>query len=217
MKTYSQVPQELKDEKRWVVYKNRDRKGKTTKIPFMPGYERKAAASDDPKTWSTYDEVIEEVENHKRYDGIGFMLGAGWIGIDVDGIYEKDDEDKPIPEVLEPFKDTAYIEISPSGTGIHAIFRSKSFPVPPNMDPKKDTGGKKDGVEIYFARRYFTVTGTMVSTPEDPFSTFEEQNKDPLVEALKKVKPEWWEKKTVQTGKGKKKKKKNKKKQKPDP
>ena len=193
MKKYSQVPQELKSEVRWVLWKYRTREnGEVTKVPFQPGAYHKAK-SNDPETWSTYDVAIESLENSNRYDGIGFMLGGGWVGIDVDKIYDKDQESKSIPDVLNPFKETAYMELSPSGTGIHAIFYSKpgASPKPPNIG--KDSGGKKDGVEIYFKNRYFTITGNIVSTPEEDLHNYGDRNSPLLVESFKKIKPEWWE------------------------
>src|SRR6516162_7626610 len=53
----------------WVLWRWEKRKGKWTKPPYQPNGQK--AKSDDPATWSTYDEVIAVVD---QYDGIGFML-----------------------------------------------------------------------------------------------------------------------------------------------
>jgi hypothetical protein len=150
------IPQDLKDIPRWVLWKSRPRKkpdGTKTwaKMPYAatgtPG------SSTDAKTWCTYDEAAD-AHMLGDYDGLGFVLGEGLHGIDLDDCRD------PITgllsdlalEVLE--KVQGYAEVSPSGTGI------KIF-TPTNLDGSRTK--KEMGVELYRDGRYFTVTGHRIN------------------------------------------------------
>ena len=66
--------------KQWVCWKLEERGGKNTKIPINPftgGY----AQSNNPSTWSSFNHVVEVGQG---YSGIGFMLGNGVFGVDLD-------------------------------------------------------------------------------------------------------------------------------------
>ena len=159
---YSQVPQEMKDLPRWVLWKlEPNDKGKLTKTPkTLSGYN---AASDKPSDWTTFDKV-KHIEPTAT-SGIGFVFNDdGITGIDLDNAFNPDgsiyERFKPIVETL---KDT-YIEISPSGKGLHIILRCDERVY---TDTKtggknakhKDEQGNEHGVEIYHTTHYFTVTG----------------------------------------------------------
>ena len=80
---YSKIPQELKSLNRWVLWKLKtNEKGKMTKVPINAknGY---GAKSNDPDTWVSFDEAISKIELF-NCKGIGFMLGNGYFGIDID-------------------------------------------------------------------------------------------------------------------------------------
>src|SRR5688572_17883267 len=73
---------DLRKQRRWVVWKTLKRDGRPTKMPFSPRSE-KPAKSTDPKTWGTYASVKQAVRRG-GYDGVGFMLGDGYVGVDLD-------------------------------------------------------------------------------------------------------------------------------------
>jgi hypothetical protein len=77
------------------------------------------------------------------YDGLGFALGNGWQGIDLDKV-----EANGLLHLVEQLP--GYVERSPSGKGFHAIGYGESFE---NLNPNLS------GVEAYSAKRFFTVTG----------------------------------------------------------
>lgn len=179
MKNYSRVPSELKAEVRWVLYKllevtDKSGKKRMTKVPFQSestvdvfGYrDRKKASSTDSKTWSSFAKAVTEAQHDNEIDGIGFVLGDGWLGIDVDK------SGQGMPDLIKRFDGSAYLERSISGNGWHAILAHNGNL---NRTDGKLTG-RKGNVEIYKDGRYFTVSGDTVSVPDEPMSTYRNEN-----------------------------------------
>lgn len=151
---YSNIPNDLKREDRWCLYKIIQREGKNTKLPIMPN--EKPAKSNDTSTWHSYEDCKKALSQHIG-DGLGFFLGDGYLGIDIDKVTE---------DMAEYFKDTnansmtadflrnisTYAEISPSGTGLHFIAKGN---VPGERKRYKN-------LEIYDEGRFFTVTGNVI-------------------------------------------------------
>ncbi|MGL5676463.1 MAG: hypothetical protein ACRDDX_08615 [Cellulosilyticaceae bacterium] len=142
---YSNVPQELKKMNRWVLYRlfwEEDR-GKYTKKPYNArtgGF----AQSNNPSTWCDYETALG-VANH--YDGLGFMLGEGIFGVDIDGV----ELDNPVvQDVMTTLN--SYAEVSPSGKGIHVICKGT----------KPQGACRKGNFECYEKGRFFTVTGKVI-------------------------------------------------------
>lgn len=139
------IPEELRPLPRWVNWHYREKQGKLTKVPLDPR-NGGAASCDDPTTWGTLEQALDRLSRGK-VDGIGFQLGAPYVGIDLDKCR--------VPEtgVIEPWAQeiirtqNSYTEISPSGCGVH-IWVSGTLPV----------GGRRKGrIEMYDAGRYLTV------------------------------------------------------------
>ena len=143
------IPQELKALQQWVLYRlvwNEQRK-KHDKIPYQAN--GRYAKSNDPKTWATFENVLE-VLNAGKFDGIGFVFTKDdpYCGIDLDCCI---DETGKIAEWAQKWLIcfNSYTEYSPSGTGLHSILKCK-LPL----------GGRKKGnYECYDEGRFFTVTG----------------------------------------------------------
>lgn len=118
-------PRELTERTIWVDWRLTPDKdgGKDRKVPFNP-VTGKAAKSNDPTSWGTYDQAVEACD-HYGYSGIGFMFwpGADVVGVDIDHCY--DPETKQFSEVAQAVmaKQPTYIEFSPSGTGVHLLFK----------------------------------------------------------------------------------------------
>ena len=154
IKNYENIPDELKREKRWCLYKIIQRDGKNTKLPLMPN--GKPAKSNDKTTWNSYEDCIAAL-NRNIGDGLGFMLGDGYIGIDIDKVsddimaYSMDYHAKSmIADFLRGI--STYAEISPSKTGLHFIGKGE---VPGERKRYKN-------LEIYDKDRFFTVTGNVL-------------------------------------------------------
>jgi primase-polymerase (primpol)-like protein len=102
------------------------------------------ASSTDPATWSSYRAAVRS----NAGDGLGFVLGAGFACLDIDHcLWDDGTPDARAAAILEQVGD-AYVEISPSGDGLHVWGRAPELP-----------GRRTPGFEVYSAGRYMTVTG----------------------------------------------------------
>lgn len=139
-------PRSLRDLKQWVVWKYEpDSKGKPTKVPYQPNNRK--ADSTQAETWHSFQECFDAVDN---FDGIGFVFSDGITGIDLDKCLGTDGSVKEFAqEALLEFD--SYTEVSPSGTGLHIIVKTAE-----NLP-----GRKKDNIECYSSKRFFTVTGNV--------------------------------------------------------
>lgn len=143
--TYNNIPIELKELNRWVLYRLYwdEKRGKYDKKPFNArtgGF----AQSNNPHTWCDYETAIKVVD---LYDGLGFMLGDGIFGVDIDGVKLND---PVVKEVLVTLN--SYAEISPSGKGIHVIC----------LGSKPQGACRKGNFECYDKGRFFTITGKQI-------------------------------------------------------
>lgn len=153
-KRYENIPEDLKREKGWCLYKIIQREGKKTKLPLMPN--GKPAKSNDKSTWHSYDDCIKALRRNVG-EGLGFFLGDGYIGIDIDKVSDEIMEymmDKNAKSMTADFlrEISTYAEFSPSGTGLHLIGKGK---VPGERKRHKN-------LEIYDENRFFTVTGNII-------------------------------------------------------
>jgi hypothetical protein len=134
------IPEAIRAEARWVVWSYVLREGKWTKPLYVATAQAQLADSTDPTTWRPFDDALGAYEDGKC-DGIGFVLGDGWVGFDSDH--------KDAPEYRHILN--SYSEYSPSGDGgIHTLCRGKK-------PGTKCRVGRE--FELYDSGRYFTVTG----------------------------------------------------------
>ena len=148
---------------RWVVWKLETVNSRETKVPYSVSGSK--ASSNNPETWNTYEKIVA-VSNKV---GIVFKEDKLLLGIDIDHCIENGLIVHEQKEIIENFirKTNTYVEISPSGTGLHIfLILTESFSLLLN---------KKAPYEIYNSGRYFTVTGNSykedrpvrVVTPEE--------------------------------------------------
>ncbi len=142
---YDNIPIELKEQNRWVLYRLYwdEKRGKYDKKPFN-ARTGGMAQSNNPSTWCDYETALQVVD---LYDGLGFMLGDGIFGVDIDGVEVRD---SVVNEVLTTLN--SYAEISPSGKGIHVIC----------LGSKPVGACRKANFECYDKGRFFTVTGNVI-------------------------------------------------------
>lgn len=137
------VPDELTRVRRWVTWRYHVRDGKRTKRPDQ--------RTNDAREWLPFEAAIVDA-NQSCADGIGFVLGAGFVGVDIDSCITDDGELTNLArDALESLN--TYAERSPSGRGIHLILRA-TF-------PEHSRNDRKRGLEIYDGTnaRFFTITG----------------------------------------------------------
>jgi putative DNA primase/helicase len=141
--TEQSVPAEMRERRRWVVWKRIGDKKKPV-----------GAKVNDSKTWLSFEDALE---TQRKADGIGFVLGDGISGLDFDQCIGEDGELHPVVKrAIEMLK--SYAELSPSGNGIHILVRGniergRKFKATATL-PKR---------EIYSEGRYFTFTGRRIS------------------------------------------------------
>ena len=150
---FDAIPTSLKAIPRWVLWKYvKDGKG-WKKLPCQ--VTGKPASSTDPKTWSTYDDVADELLMG-NYDGIGIAIDGSddFHGFDIDDCVVDGELNDVAKELLEHVD--GYAEVSPSGTGIKLFTRSNLA-----------ISGAKKPVEVYREGRYFAVTGHRINGHDD--------------------------------------------------
>lgn len=133
-------------------WKSAKRGNRVTKIPLT--VSGKAASSTDEQTWSAY----STARNSSVGDGLGFVLnGDGISCIDLDDVLIDGVLDPRARNLLESV-DSFYVEVSPSGNGMHIWTRE---PSPSGRQVYTQEDGLK--VEWYSTGRYMTMTGNVFS------------------------------------------------------
>ena len=146
----------MRQQARWGLWRYEERDGKPTKVPYrLDGNRARSTVAED---WAGFPAVAAHFVRVADSDGIGFRLGEGWAGVDLDHCIvggEPLSWARSITEILD-----SYSEYSPSGTGIK-VFLLGRLPA----GERRRTGN----IEMYDAGRYFTVTGQHVpGTPQEP-------------------------------------------------
>ena len=146
------IPEELRVRPQWVAWKAVG--DKPDKVPYSARTGRRASST-DLRTWSTFQEALEAYENGE-YAGLGFVFSSAdpYTGIDLDNCVGGDGEIAPWALEIARYFDS-YTELSATGTGLHIIVRGHV----PNR--------RKDDIEIYSSKRFFTVTGHIVEVDGD--------------------------------------------------
>lgn len=152
------IPAPLRERNQWVLWRMAPLAKKKTKIPYQPN--GKKAATTRPAEWCSFSVALDAYRTG-GFDGVGYVFAEDdpYVGIDLDHCVEPDDTGAPIiapwaKKIVDALN--TYTELSPSGMGIHMIVRGC---LPPGRR-------KRDGIEIYSAGRYFTITGALL-TPCD--------------------------------------------------
>src|SRR5690242_3986740 len=156
-----QLPRELFDMTRWVLWKYETRGGKATKVPWTVDGRRRAHA-DKPETWGDWIDAAAYCESEAAIlsgvAGIGFMLGEGIVGIDLDDCRDPDTgaiTEEWLARIIA-LMDT-YGESSPSGAGVHLLCRGT---IPGERR-------RRGSVEMYEGGRFFTMTGYRLPDARD--------------------------------------------------
>ena len=151
------IPDELKERDRWVLWRFENRDNRKTKVPYRVRSTSKRASSTNPATWASLTEALEVVDG---FDGVGFMLGREndqddcIVGIDFDHCIDSNGElNSHIANAVDVLD--SYTEISPSGSGLHTLCFGDDI-----------KALKTAECEIYSANRFFTVTGNRIGDRE---------------------------------------------------
>jgi len=152
------IPQELKNNASFCVWKLEKRKGKATKVPYDPRTGQ-LARTNDAATFSDFGTAMKAYAMG-GWDGIGYRVSEGIGAIDIDHCIREDGSLNDVAaSILGIFSD-AYFERSPSGTGLRGFFR-----LSPDFAYDKTIyyiNNRRHGLEVYLpgtTNRFVTVTG----------------------------------------------------------
>ena len=143
----------------WKLEK--DSHGRLTKVPYNPrtGFH---ASVDKPYTFADMEMALKAVEN---YSGVGINI-SGRVGcIDVDGCVREDGSLTDTALAVMALFPDAWVEYSPSGTGLHVYFL-----IPEGYVYDKEEyyiNCNKYGLEMYIAgetSHFLTITGNVFRT-----------------------------------------------------
>ena len=143
----------------WKLEK--DSHGRLTKVPYNPrtGFH---ASVDKPYTFADMEMALKAVEN---YSGVGINI-SGRVGcIDVDGCVREDGSLTDTTLAVMALFPDAWVEYSPSGTGLHVYFL-----IPEGYVYDKEEyyiNCNKYGLEMYIAgetSHFLTITGNVFRT-----------------------------------------------------
>lgn len=141
--TIRNFPQELRDRPQWVAWNTR-------KHPINP-HTGNNASPVDLTTWGTFDQACDCAVK-RRLAGVGYVFAEDdpYFGIDLDGCIDPNtgEPEEQARIIIDKFN--SYTEVSPSGRGFHIFGRGRK----PSQDHSR-----KDWIELYDRKRYFTVTG----------------------------------------------------------
>jgi hypothetical protein len=138
--------------RRWVLWRYAwvEERQKWTKVPYSARTGHKASST-NPETWATFQAALRAYMAG-GYDGLGFVLGDGWAGVDLDACADPESgEWEPWAREIVGMV-PGYAEYSPSGAGLHIIA----------LGELPDGRRKRGPIEMYDSGRFFTVTGTAI-------------------------------------------------------
>ena len=169
------VPEELKGYPQWCCWKleeNKDPEKKPNKVSYSSITKRKVAPSEEyRKRWGYLDAAIDTYKNGSAYAGLTFAVTEQdpFVVIDFDHCISNGVIHSDAMNWIR--KLGGYVEISPSGTGVHIILRG--------VKPGDRCTNKKGEyeIEVYEKARFITITGHVI----EDFSQVEE-NQDALSE-----------------------------------
>ena len=144
------IPAELSEKRRWVTWRYVQRCGKTTKKPLQ--------SITTPSAWLSLAEAYDYVACGKA-NGIGFVLGEGLVGIDLDDCFDPDGTLHEIGQ--DAIGLGSYVERSPSGRGLRVLIwarisKSRNIAARGNI-PRHEIYDGREG-----SARYLTITGDRV-------------------------------------------------------
>lgn len=159
------IPTQMLEAPRWILWRLEQRDKQPTKVP----YDAKTfhhAKTNDPSTWCDYATAEASLKSGGNFTGLGFVLGDGFAGVDIDGCMTGNDIQPWAWSIIRTLE--SYSEVSPSGTGVKIFLLAelergrKKLMGSPLVE-----GGKVPGLEIYGTGRYFAVTGEEIGISDD--------------------------------------------------
>nr|MBR4281389.1 DUF3987 domain-containing protein [Clostridia bacterium] len=150
----STIPREITEKGLFCCWRYEERNGKQTKVPYNPRTGERAK-SNDPQSFADY--LTASCASH-QYDGMGLGIFNGICAIDLDHCIDAEGNySQTAAEIIAMMH--SYTELSPSGTGVHILFRAEGFRYNTN---RYFIMNRQAGIEVYVAgatNKYVTITG----------------------------------------------------------
>lgn len=152
---YEKLPEQLKKDGRFCLWKYEERNGRMTKVPYQTNGRK--ASSADKNTFSDFRLAVNAMDG---YDGIGMGAFDDFCMVDIDHCVFGGKLTQMAEDIVERMD--SYTEFSPSGTGVRIVCKASSM--------SYDTGryyinNQKLGLEIYAAgvtKKFCTLTGNVI-------------------------------------------------------
>lgn len=151
---YESLPNELKQNGLFCLWRYETRKGKPTKVPYQVN-GRKADVT-NPVCYASFT-VVMDVFLKGGYDGIGLGIFGDYAAVDIDNCITAGKVSETAQNIIDMLG--SYTEFSPSGNGIRVICKA------PELIPDKEryyTNNRKIGLEVYFEKKFVTLTGNAI-------------------------------------------------------
>lgn len=154
------IPDALKRNASFCVWKLEKRSGRPTKVPYNPRTGA-MAKTNDPSTFADFNTAMKAYAIG-GWDGIGYRVSEGIGAIDIDHCIREDGSLNDVAASILGIFSAAYFERSPSGTGLRGFFK-----LSPDFAYDKTVyyiNNRKHGLEVYLpgtTNRFVTVTGDM--------------------------------------------------------
>lgn len=138
---YEKLPEQLKKDGRFCLWKYEERNGRMTKVPYQTNGRK--ASSADKNTFSDFRLAVNAMDG---YDGIGMGAFDDFCMVDIDRCVFGGKLTQMAEDIVERMD--SYTEFSPSSTGVRIVCKASSL--------SYDTGryyinNQKLGLEIYAA------------------------------------------------------------------
>ena len=153
---YENIPKYLQENARFCCWRYEQNQGRQTKIPYTPATGQHAKVNKS----STFTDFATALAYVDKYSGLGLRVSGRIFGIDLDHCVSGDTIEPWARKIVAHFR-KAYIEKSPSGTGLR-IFTL----LPEDFTYDSEIYYfKKGGIEAYAenaTNRFLTVTGNVL-------------------------------------------------------
>ena len=155
MSAYRNIPEELKQNGLFCVWRREKRKGNMTKVPYQRnGY---GASTTERRHFCGFEEAVRL---SKKYDGIGIGVFDGYSAVDIDHCVKNGKLSEMALEIINTMN--SYTEYSPSGEGVRIIFKASPF----DYDKEKYyINNRKIRLEVYVSgctNKFVTLTGNVI-------------------------------------------------------
>jgi len=147
MERFATIPAELRALRQWLGWKMENGR----KLPYYVNGVKRHGEQGGPADRAALASFEDALSASGAYTGLGFAMlpNGGLVCVDLDHCISENGAISPAAQALVAAAGETYIELSPSGTGLH-IWLSGSF---------RDEKNKDAGVESFCGQHYLTMTG----------------------------------------------------------